>query len=113
MTRRGSAKLRLVVHKDEEISSLVPVEENESTDKDDDTIKQRTKPSEILVKGSPIESATTLLSIERAVESHDKVVAGAADAKTKRRALTNDEDRWEIEYCPPPVEGNDRRSFIK
>jgi len=55
------------------------------------------------VKASSLETTTTQLSIDRALESYDKVVVGAADTQTKRRALTNDEDRLEIEYCPPPI----------
>ncbi|KAF8952923.1 hypothetical protein BGZ46_003338 [Entomortierella lignicola] len=96
LTKRGSAKARLVVHKDEPTSKAVA---GNTTKRIKDS-----KPSAVLVKSAPIESATTLLSIERAVESQDKMVVGPADTKTKRRALTNDDDTWDIEYCPPPVE---------
>ncbi|KAG0228068.1 hypothetical protein B0O80DRAFT_493722 [Mortierella sp. GBAus27b] len=106
LTRRGSTKSRLIVHKDGESLSLAPLEGNESIDKDNDsnTMVPGTKSRDLLVKGAPIETVTTLLSIERSITSDDKVVVGAADAKTKRRALTNDEDYLSIEYCPPPVE---------
>ncbi|KAF9112709.1 hypothetical protein BGX27_002930 [Mortierella sp. AM989] len=96
LTKRGSAKARLVVHKDEPISK-----------KSGENVPKRTKDTKSsagLVKSAPIESATTLLSIERAVESQDKMVVGHAETKTKRRALANDDDVWDIEYCPPPVE---------
>ncbi|KAF9180406.1 hypothetical protein BGZ49_005006, partial [Haplosporangium sp. Z 27] len=96
LTKRGSAKARLVVHKDEPTSKAVAGNTTKRT--------KDSKPSAVLVKSAPIESATTLLSIERAVESQDKMVVGPADTKTKRRALTNDDDTWDIEYCPPPVE---------
>lgn len=69
------------------------------------TPNQTAKPAARLVRAAPVETATTLLSIERAIESEDKVVAGSAENKTKRRALMNDEDSLEIEYCPPPVKG--------
>ncbi|KAF9343496.1 hypothetical protein BGX26_005633 [Mortierella sp. AD094] len=96
LTKRGSAKSRLVVHKDEPISKETTETRSKRT--------KDTKPSAVLVKSAPIESATTLLSIERAVESQDKMVVGPAETETKRRALTNDDDAWDIEYCPPPVE---------
>ncbi|KAF9994975.1 hypothetical protein BGZ79_000231 [Entomortierella chlamydospora] len=96
LTKRGSAKSRLVVHKDEPISKETAETSSKRT--------KDTKPSAVLVKSAPIESATTLLSIERAVESQEKMVVGPAETKTKRRALTNDDHALNIEYCPPPVE---------
>ncbi|KAG0367386.1 hypothetical protein BC939DRAFT_502351 [Gamsiella multidivaricata] len=106
LTKRGSAKTRLVVHKDDE---SVTQETNDniivnSNSRDNSDNGSRVKPMVALAKAAPIESATTLLSIQRAVESHDKVVVGQAEAETKRRALPNDDENWDIEYCPPPVE---------
>ncbi|KAF9364213.1 hypothetical protein BGX34_002185 [Mortierella sp. NVP85] len=104
LTRRGSTTARLIVHKDEELSKQPLENDGNRVKEKNNTPSRNTKPNENLVKNTPIESATTLLSIERAVESEEKVVVGAAETKTKRRALTNDEELWDIEYCPPPVE---------
>jgi hypothetical protein len=114
LTRRGSTTTRLFVRKDDEELSKHPLENDGNRVKDNSNTPSRsTKPNENLVKNTPIESATTLLSIERAIESDEKVVVGAAETKTKRRALTNDEELWDIEYCPPPVEGKKERvAFI-
>ncbi|KAG0197260.1 hypothetical protein BGX28_009244 [Mortierella sp. GBA30] len=95
LTKRGSAKARLLVHKDE------PVSDGSVADLPDNT--NVLKPAARLVRATPVETATTLLSVERALESDDRVVVGSTDNKTKRRALMNDEDNLEIEYCPPPV----------
>ncbi|KAF9429698.1 hypothetical protein BGZ76_001138 [Entomortierella beljakovae] len=95
LNRRGSTKTRLVIHKDEPAIS----EASENIVKRSKDIKQTT----VVTKSGPIESTSTLLSIERAIESQEKVVVGPAETQNKRRALTNDEDAWEIEYCPPPV----------
>ncbi|GJJ75921.1 hypothetical protein EMPS_08279 [Entomortierella parvispora] len=94
LTKRGAAKDRI---------SLLPDVPRLLNEQDDTGDNGPNKLASRQIKSNPVETATTLLSIERAVESEDKVVVGAADAKTKRRALENDEDRYEIEYCPPPV----------
>ncbi|KAG0275298.1 hypothetical protein BGZ95_008955, partial [Linnemannia exigua] len=118
LTKRGSAKARLVVHKDEPtLTTTAAITEA--------PIKTILGPMQNIKTGgvgggaggtstshrpvarpakAPLESATTLLSIERSFESEDKVIVGQAKAETKRRALTNQEDKFEIEYCPPPVE---------
>ncbi|KAF9185313.1 hypothetical protein BGZ51_002737 [Haplosporangium sp. Z 767] len=105
LTKRGSTKTRLVVHKDEPATKET-VNSNLNQVKDDSYHKSKSKPAVTTrpAKAAPLETTTTLLSIQRAVESEDKVVVGSADIKTKRRALTNDEDKLEIEYCPPPIE---------
>ncbi|KAG0258137.1 hypothetical protein BG011_003505 [Mortierella polycephala] len=105
LTKRGSTKARLVVHKDEPVTKET-VDSNLNQAKDDSNHKSKSKPAVTTrpTKAAPLETTTTLLSIQRAVESESKVVVGPADIKTKRRALTNDEDKLEIEYCPPPVE---------
>ncbi|KAF9284741.1 hypothetical protein BGZ68_004462 [Mortierella alpina] len=102
LTKRGSAKSRLVVHQDE---PALPDSKDNLTKSDlgSNTLNQTAKPAARLVRAAPVETATTLLSIERAIESEDKVVTGSAENKTKRRALMNDGDSLEIEYCPPPV----------
>ncbi|KAF9902655.1 hypothetical protein EC991_004712 [Linnemannia zychae] len=117
LTKRGSAKARLVVHKDEPASTI------------DAEAKTNLGPTKTIKTGdsssaggngaggtltshrpiarpakAPLESTTTLLSIERSLLSEGKVIVGQANADTKRRALTNIEDKLEIEYCPPPVE---------
>ncbi|KAG0293866.1 hypothetical protein BGZ96_002183 [Linnemannia gamsii] len=113
LTKRGSAKARLVVHKDEPAQDHIaeaPVKINIGASLNiittggggDPTISHQ--PQARLVEAAPLESATTTLSIERSLESEDKVIVGQAKAETKRRALTNLEDKLEIEYCPPPVE---------
>lgn len=96
LTKRGAAKDRISLLPD------IPRSLHEGDTGDNGPNKMASRQ----VKANPVESATTLLSIERAVESENKVVVGAADAKTKRRALENDEDKYEIEYAPPPVAGN-------
>ncbi|KAF9575852.1 hypothetical protein EC968_001235 [Mortierella alpina] len=102
LTKRGSAKSRLVVHQDE--PAMPDIKDNLTTSSLGNNNPIRTaRPAALMVKAAPVETATTLLSIERAIESEDKVVAGSAENKTKRRALMNDEDSLEIEYCPPPV----------
>jgi hypothetical protein len=114
LTKRGSAKARLVVHRDEpapdhiaeapiKINLGASVTVNRTGSRGDSTASQR--PQGRLVEAAPLESATTTLSIERSLESEDKVIVGQAKAETKRRALTNLDDKLEIEYCPPPVEG--------
>lgn len=118
LTKRGSAKARLVVHKDEpapEDIAQAPVKINlgasqnikttggGSGGEEGATISHR--PVTRLTEAAPLESTTTILSIGRSLESEDKVVVGQAKAETKRRALTNEDDKLEIEYCPPPVEG--------
>ena len=104
LTKRGSAKSRLVVHQDE---PDLPDHKDTLTrsNSGSNNPNQTIRPAARLVRAAPVETATTLLSIERAIESEDKVVAGSAENKSKRRALTNDEDSLEIEYCPPPVKG--------
>ncbi|KAF9130506.1 hypothetical protein BGW39_003005 [Mortierella sp. 14UC] len=115
LTKRGSAKARLVVHKDEPASTI------------DAEVSASLGPTQNIKAGggggaggsggtlashrpmarpakAPLESATTLLSIERSLLSEGKVIVGQAKAETKRRALTNVDDKLEIEYCPPPVE---------
>ncbi|KAF8923433.1 hypothetical protein BGZ58_002959 [Dissophora ornata] len=110
LTKRGSAKARLLVHKDDD--EEVPQEEldislemNNNVDIKDNNNNNSSSSSNsstaILVKSAPVETATTLLSIERGSKSQDKVVVGSAETDTKRRALTNHEDRWDIEYAPP------------
>lgn len=114
LTKRGSAKARLVVHKDEPAQDHIaetPIKINLGASLNigttgcggDSTTSQQSQAR--LVEAAPLESATTTLSIERSLESEDKVIVGQAKAETKRRALTNLEDKLEIEYCPPPVEG--------
>jgi len=103
LTKRGAAKDRI---------SLLPDVPRSLDDQDDTGDNGPNKLASRQVMANPVESATTLLSIERAVESEGKVVVGAADAKTKRRALENDDDRYEIEYCPPPVQGNPSESVF-
>ncbi|KAG0378783.1 hypothetical protein BGX24_002822 [Mortierella sp. AD032] len=118
LTKRGSAKTRLVVHKDEPTpttattASEAPIKTNlgptqniktESVGGGAGGTSTSHRPV-IRPAKAPLESATTLLSIERSLESEDKVIVGQAKAETKRRALTNQEDKFEIEYCPPPVE---------
>ncbi|KAG0041686.1 hypothetical protein BGZ83_001449 [Gryganskiella cystojenkinii] len=101
LTKRGAAKDRIVVLAD------VPNELDDQSENDFSGQQDLNGPNKLAsrqVKANPVESATTLLSIERAVESEEKVVVGAAKANTKRRALEKDDDRYEIEYCPPPVE---------
>ncbi|KAF9929702.1 hypothetical protein BGZ65_005688 [Modicella reniformis] len=99
LTRRGSAKTGLIIHKDKESSTLQKIVKN------DDKLNNTTVIVGINTTASAqIESTSTLLSIERGIESQEQVVVGAAEADTKRRALTNDDDLWDIEYCPPPVE---------
>ncbi|KAF9106624.1 hypothetical protein BGX29_008911 [Mortierella sp. GBA35] len=112
LTKRGSAKARLVVHKDHPSPITEgPIKTKQSNAQnvkiDGGAAGGSTATSQrpiARLKGAPLESATTLLSIERALESEDRVVVGHAQAETKRRALTNEEDKLEIEYCPPPVE---------
>ncbi|KAF9963033.1 hypothetical protein BGZ70_007709 [Mortierella alpina] len=102
LTKRGSAKSRLVVHQDE--PALPDIKDNLTKSSLGSNNPAHTiRPAARLVRAAPVETATTLLSIERAIASEDKVVAGSAENKTKRRALMNDEDSLEIEYCPPPV----------
>ncbi|KAG0023787.1 hypothetical protein BGZ82_010658 [Podila clonocystis] len=103
ITKRGSAKSRLIIHRDEPsptpATPTAPVEEAPS-------LSQALPVKDVglvLKTASSLETTTTQLSINRALESHDKVVVGAAETQTKRRALTNDEERLEIEYCPLPV----------
>jgi len=121
LTKRGSAKTRLVVHKDDpEPATVSSIKTNIGTSQNITTgggggsgggaggegaTTSSQRPTARLVKAVPLESATTFLSIERALESEDQVVVGHAEAETKRRALTNEEDKLEIEYCPPPIEG--------
>ncbi|KAF8947384.1 hypothetical protein BGZ47_009352 [Haplosporangium gracile] len=116
LTKRGSAKARLVVHKDEPVSEDI----NEAPIKINSAISQNItttsgggggagaitshRPVTRLAEAASLESVTTILSIERSLESEDKVIVGQAKADTKRRALTNEEDKFEIEYCPPPLE---------
>ncbi|KAG0334478.1 hypothetical protein BG000_008298 [Podila horticola] len=103
ITKRGSAKSRLIIHRDEPsptpTTPTAPVEEA-PTLSEASPVKEA---APVLKTASSLETTTTQLSINRALESHDRVVVGAADTQTKRRALTNDEERLEIEYCPPPV----------
>lgn len=119
LTKRGSAKSRLVVHKDEPASEDVapaPIKINLGTGQNTKTAgggsggeggaTTSRRPVTRLAEAAPLESTTTILSIGRSLESEDKVVVGQAKAETKRRALTNEDDKLEIEYCPPPVEGN-------
>ncbi|KAG9325292.1 hypothetical protein KVV02_000040 [Mortierella alpina] len=102
LTKRGSAKSRLVVHQDE--PALPDIKDNlTKSSLGTNNPTQTVRPAARLVRAAPVETATTLLSIERAIGSEDKVVTGSAENKTKRRALMNDEDSVEIEYCPPPV----------
>ncbi|KAF9200979.1 hypothetical protein BGZ59_002971 [Podila verticillata] len=104
ITKRGSAKSRLIIHRDEPAPSIAPTTPMKSVE-EAPCLSQATPVNEVAppVKTSSLETTTTQLSIDRAFESYDKVVVGAAETQTKRRALTNDEDRLEIEYCPLPV----------
>ncbi|KAG0071290.1 hypothetical protein BGZ89_011098 [Linnemannia elongata] len=117
LTKRGSAKARLVVHKDEPAPDDVtqaPIKINLGTSQNIKTTGGGSggeggattshRPVTRLAEAAPLESTTTILSIGRSLESEDKVVVGQAKAETKRRALTNEDDKLEIEYCPPPVE---------
>ncbi|KAF9542114.1 hypothetical protein EC957_002333 [Mortierella hygrophila] len=117
LTKRGSAKARLVVLKDEpapEDIAQAPVKINLGAGQNIKTTdggsgggggaKTSRRPVTRLAEAAPLESATTILSIGRSLESEDKVVVGQAKAETKRRALTNEDDKLEIEYCPPPIE---------
>ncbi|KAF9906203.1 hypothetical protein BX616_000786 [Lobosporangium transversale] len=126
LTRRGSAKTRLIIHKDEpgtsqvEEPNIIPMstkistsetitatDKNNTNGSDKNKVKDAEKeirPATALVRSAPVESATTLLSVERAAECQEKIVVGAAENTTKRRALENEDDLWDIEYCPPPVE---------
>lgn len=119
LTKRGSAKARLVVHKDEpapEDIAQAPIKINPGTGRNIKTTGGGSggeggattshRSATRFAEAAPLESTTTILSIGRSLESEDKVVVGQAKAETKRRALTNEDDKLEIEYCPPPVEGN-------
>jgi hypothetical protein len=121
LTKRGAVKNRLYVHRDEPSSN----ETSENTPKKTATsqklssttsIRTSTPVEPVLASvetaSTPIESTSTLLSIERSIESDDKVVVGPADTQNKRRAIANDEEFAEIEYCPPPVKGMFFCSFI-
>ncbi|KAF9416767.1 hypothetical protein BGZ94_010125 [Podila epigama] len=119
LTKRGTAKSRLHIHKDDHAPPHSPHENNPSKDvqsktntidHNKPTTATTTAPSskvqelkQTLKANSTLETTTTQLSITRAFESQEKVIVGAAEAQTKRRALTNEEDRLEIEYCPPSV----------
>ncbi|KAG0324104.1 hypothetical protein BGZ99_002209 [Dissophora globulifera] len=111
LTKRGAAKARLLVHKDEDVEDGADEEPDTSFGHVADSPAAkiasntgRSNPTTLLVKSAAVETATTLLSIERASRSQDKVVVGPAEVETKRRALTNDEDVWDIEYAPPREE---------
>ncbi|KAG0069191.1 hypothetical protein BGZ92_004726 [Podila epicladia] len=103
ITKRGSAKSRLIIHRDEPSSAPTTPTEPAAEAISLSQASPVKKVAPVLKTASSLETTTTQLSINRALESHDKVVVGAAETQTKRRALTNDEEKLEIEYCPPPV----------
>ncbi|KAG0334400.1 hypothetical protein BG004_000429 [Podila humilis] len=126
ITKRGSAKSRLVIHRDELTTTPTKTTTTSATTTSTSTtllesaspiISKLTRPPQarastpvpdglrplLQTVPSSLEATTTQLSMDRALESHDKVIVGAAESETKRRALTNDEDNYEIEYCPPPA----------
>ncbi|KAF9580447.1 hypothetical protein BGW38_002912 [Lunasporangiospora selenospora] len=56
------------------------------------------------VKPSSLQGKSSTMSVSSPSESEEKVIVGVAESQNKRRALMNDDERLEIEYCPPPVE---------
>ncbi|KAF9306461.1 hypothetical protein BGZ74_005839 [Mortierella antarctica] len=104
ITKRGSAKSRLIIHRDEPSPTpATPTEPVAEAPSRSQASPVKEAAPVLLKSASSLETTTTQLSINRALESYDKVVVGAAETQTKRRALTNDEEKLEIEYCPPPV----------